>query len=306
MVGPDRPVLKWVRIVYLWLIAITIGGMVLHGLLDFLHKTRGRLRAQVTGAARLAASAGSAATHAAVEGGRWVLRMTVSERLQHGLLAVSFFTLAFTGFALKFPEAWPFAWLARLERGYAWRSVIHRGAAVAMVASSLWHLGYLFGARGRRLVRDLLPGPADAVQALQNVAYLAGLRRTPPAFERFGYIEKVEYWALIWGTLVMSVTGFVLWFENQSLRWLDKWVLDLATLVHYYEAWLAFLAIVVWHLYQNIANPDVYPMNWTWLHGRISEEQLRHEHAAEWARLVAEEEPAAEPEPPGPGAPPAG
>ena len=296
MVRPDRPVLGVVRIVYLWLIVITIGGMVLHGLLDFSHKLRARLRAQVAGATRLAASAGAAAGHAAVEGGRWFLRMTLSERLQHGLLALSFFTLAYTGFALKFPEAWPFAWLARLERGYAWRSVIHRGAAVAMVASSLWHLGYLLGARGRQLVRDLLPRPADAVQALQNVAWMAGLRRTPPAFERFGYIEKVEYWALIWGTVVMTVTGFALWFENQSLRWFDKWVLDLATLVHYYEAWLAFLAIVVWHLYQNIANPDVYPMNWTWLHGRISEEQLRHEHAAEWSRLVAAEAPAPAPD----------
>jgi len=306
MVRPDRPVLRVVRIVYLWLIAITIGGMVLHGLLDFGHKSSRRLRAQLAAAANAAASAGAAASHAVTGGGRWFLRMTVSERLQHGLLAVSFFTLVFTGFALKFPETWPFAWLARLEGGYAWRSLIHRGAAVVMIATSLWHVVYLFGARGRRLVRDLLPRPADAVQAFQNVAYLTGRRAAPPAFERFGYIEKVEYWALIWGTVVMSVTGVLLWFTNLSLHWLDKWVLDLATLVHYYEAWLAFLAIVVWHLYQNIANPDVYPMNWTWLHGRISEEQLRHEHAAEWERRVAEEPMPvpAEPPAPGPSAPP--
>src|SRR5262245_23935210 len=88
----------------------------------------------------------------------------------------------------------------------------------------------------------------------------------------------------------MTVTGGLLWFENQSLRVVDKWVLDLATLVHYYEAWLAFLAIVVWHLYQNVANPDVYPMNWSWITGRIAEEQLRHEHRAEWEKLVAAEE----------------
>ena len=88
----------------------------------------------------------------------------------------------------------------------------------------------------------------------------------------------------------MTVTGFALWFENQTLRWFYKWLLDLATLIHYYEAWLAFLAIVVWHLYQTIANPDVYPMNWTWLHGRISEQQLRHEHRAEWARAAGANE----------------
>ena len=116
--------------------------------------------------------------------------------------------------------------------------------------------------------------------------YLVGLRREPAQFDRFGYIEKAEYWALIWGTVVMSLTGVLLWFENSSLRELPKWMLDLSTVIHYYEAWLAFLAIVVWHLYMNIANPDVYPMNWTWLSGRISEAQLRHEHYREWQRLV--------------------
>ena len=70
---------------------------------------------------------------------------------------------------------------------------------------------------------------------------------------------------------------------------MPKWILDLCTVVHYYEAWLAFLAIVVWHLYMNIANPEVYPMNWTWLTGRISEAQLRHEHYLEWQRIVEAE-----------------
>lgn len=301
MARPDRPLLGMVRAVYLWLIALTIGGMLAHNLLDFGHKLRARLRAQV-GGARVPVSLGAASAHAVTAGahaavahaagalvdagGRWFLRMTVVERLQHALLAVSFFTLVFTGFALKFPESWLFAWLARLEDGERWRGLIHRGAAVVMVAGSLWHVAYLLTRRGRQLVRDLLPARVDLVQPFQNIGWWLGLRREPPAFDRFGYIEKLEYWALVWGTVVMTVTGLVLWFENQSLQWFDKWVLDLATLVHYYEAWLAFLAIVVWHLYQNIANPDVYPMNWTWLHGRIGEAQLRHEHAAEWARLA--------------------
>ena len=144
--------------------------------------------------------------------------------------------------------------------------------------------------KGRAMLAAMRPGAQDARDAVANLLHLAGLRPNPPRFERFGYIEKAEYWALVWGTVVMTVTGVVLWFENQSLRWLDKWVLDLATIVHYYEAWLAFLAIMVWHVYQTVLNPDVYPMNWTWITGRISEEQLRHEHGAEWERLKAEEE----------------
>ncbi|HEY3216856.1 MAG TPA: cytochrome b/b6 domain-containing protein [Candidatus Eisenbacteria bacterium] len=292
---PANPVLYAVRWIYLLLIFVTIGGMTLHNGLDFAAKVRRHWRAR-SGAAALRAGAASAEVSHAAEATapsgvmRWVVRMTGFERLQHALLAASFFTLVFTGFALKFPESWLFAWLARLEHGYAWRSLIHRGAAIVMVATTVLHVVYLFTPRGRCTVRALLPGGKDLGDLIGNGLYLVGLRFYPPSFERFGYIEKAEYWALVWGTGVMTMTGFVLWFENLSLRWLDKWMLDLATLVHYYEAWLAFLAIVVWHLYATMFNPDVYPMNWAWITGRVSEEQLRHEHAAEWARLVAEEE----------------
>ena len=283
MASPSRPLLHWVRIAYLALIALTIGGMALHNGLDFAAKLRRRLREHL----------GVVARHAeAIQ--RWHVRLTLSERIQHVALAVSFFTLVYTGFALKFPESWPFAWLARLEGGHAWRSSIHRAAALVMVGVALFHVAYLFGRRGRAMLAAMAPRPQDARDAVANLLHLAGLRATPPKFEHFGYIEKAEYWALVWGTAVMTVTGVVLWFENQSLQWLNKWVLDLATIVHYYEAWLAFLAIMVWHIYQTVLNPDVYPMNWTWITGRISDDMLRHEHGAEWERLRAEEAAAAE------------
>jgi cytochrome b subunit of formate dehydrogenase len=271
MATATQPVLYWTRIVYLGLIAGTIGFMLFHNGLDFIRKIRRQFLVQ---SGRLEPHA-----HAAR---RWYERMTTAERVQHVLLAVSFFTLVYTGFALKFPEAWGFAWFARLEGGHLWRGLIHRIAAVVMVAVSLFHVGYLTTARGRKLVFDLFPTVKDGIDMLQNTLYLAGLRKEPGRFARFGYIEKAEYWALIWGTLVMTATGLLLWFENVALQALPKWALDLATLIHYYEAWLAFLAIVVWHLYQNILNPDVYPMNWTWLTGQISDEQLRHEHFLEW------------------------
>jgi len=276
MARAEEPVLWWIRTIYLWLIGATIGGMALHQGAHFVRHMRQRYRAQFERRAEHAPS------------GRWYERMTVAERWQHGVLAVSFFTLVYTGFALKFPEHWLFAWFARLETGYALRSWVHRGAAIAMVGVSLFHVGYLFTPRGRRLLADLLPKLSDARDVVENGLYLAGLRRHPPKMPRFSYIEKAEYWALVWGTVVMTVTGVVLWFQNQTLRMFDLWVFDAATLIHYYEAWLAFLAIVVWHLYQNIANPEVYPMNWTWLHGRISEEQLQHEHGGLWEEMQAE------------------
>jgi formate dehydrogenase gamma subunit len=256
--------------------------MALHNGLDFARKLRASLN-------RHLGAANAAALHAAATTGRWFERMSRAERLQHGLLAASFFTLVYTGFALKFPESWPFAWLAHLERGYAWRSLIHRAAAAVMVATALAHLYYLTTRRGRGFLTDMLPRLEDVGEFTGNALYLAGRRPAPPAFDRFGYVEKAEYWALVWGTVVMTTTGLALWFENISLRWFGKWALDLATIIHYYEAWLAFLAILVWHIYYVVLNPDVYPMNWTWLTGRISEEQLRHEHLLEWERLTATE-----------------
>ena len=85
----------------------------------------------------------------------------------------------------------------------------------------------------------------------------------------------------------MAGTGFVLWFENQFA----KIVFDVSETIHLYEAWLAFLAIIVWHLYYVIFNPDVYPLNMTWWTGTVSEADMEHEHPRELERLIAEEEP---------------
>ena len=278
----EAPILYYVRTFYLLMIVGTIGGMAAHNGLDFLRKLRRTYRDW------LVTEATEAMHDMEPEGS--VLRMSLAERCQHALLASSFIVLVYTGFALKFPDTWLFAWLVALEQGSAIRGWVHRGAAVAMILACLWHLAYLPTRRGRALVADMLPRPEDVKEVWQNVGYLSGLRSDPPRFGRFSYIEKAEYWSLIWGSMVMVVTGFALWFETEAMRFLPLWTLDLATMVHYYEAWLATLAIVVWHFYMVIFNPDVYPMNWTWLTGKISTAMLRHEHPREYERLREQEE----------------
>jgi formate dehydrogenase gamma subunit len=278
----QEPILYYVRNFYILLIAVTISGMSLHNGLDFFRKLRREYRRRGGGTATVAA--GDYNSHGPGPQ-RWIERLTQSERWQHALLAVSFLVLVYTGFALKFPDTWLFAWFVALEKGYALRGWVHRGAAIVMILACLWHVAYLPTRRGRSHLLAMLPRYQDVREAVQNFAYLLGLRREPARFDRFSYVEKAEYWAVIWGSVVMVVTGFILWFENFTLRFLAKWMLDLATLVHYYEAWLATLAIVVWHFYAVIFNPDVYPMNWTWLSGKVSEDMLRHEHPQEYERL---------------------
>jgi len=105
-------------------------------------------------------------------------------------------------------------------------------------------------------------------EGLLNFAYNLGLRRARPQLSSHGYVEKAEYWAVVWGAVVMILTGLMLWANEFTLKWLPKSVLDVATAVHFYEAVLAGLAIVVWHLYSVIFDPDVYPMETAWLTGR--------------------------------------
>ena len=165
------------------------------------------------------------------------------------------------------------------EGGFEWRGHVHRLAAVLFMFTVTWHLVYtLANRRGRAFVRDIFPARLDFAQFGRMIMYNLGRRPKPPRFGRFGYVEKAEYWALVWGGVVMVATGLLLWFDNWFIQFLPKGVLDVSLVIHYYEAWLATLAILVWHLYSTVFAPTVYPMNPSWLHGRMPEAMYRHEH----------------------------
>ncbi len=282
----NHPALYVVSTFYVWMIAVVVGGMAAHNVLDFLKKIRRKLAIQkgLIEPERLA--------H------RLYVRMTVHERLQHGVLVISFVLLVVTGFMLRYPEAWWVVAIRNVSVGaFEWRSLIHRVAGVVMLAAGAWHIAYLvFTKPGRALLKDLWPRWRDVTDPWKVLRYNLGLASTKPAFGRFSYIEKAEYWALVWGTILMGVTGVVLWFDNTSMGLLTKLGFDISRTIHFYEAILATLAIVVWHFYFVIFNPDVYPMNLSWLTGRMSEEEMHEEHPLELARLKALEEAAAEEE----------
>ena len=114
----------------------------------------------------------------------------------------------------------------------------------------------------------------------------SGGRLSRRRFARFNYAEKAEYWALVWGMFVMAGTGGMLWAKVFVGDLLPRWWLDIATAIHFYEAVLATLAIVVWHFYQVFLDPDTYPMNWAWWDGKMSFEHYREEHALDTETLL--------------------
>jgi len=270
-----EPILYWVASTYIVLITLIIGGMILHNVFDFLRKAKHRMLVRQ---GLVVEKHGS---------GRLYLRMSVSERLQHAALMFSFFGLVVTGFALKYPDVW---WVSPLRDVspvlFELRGIVHRIAALALVLTSLWHGYYVaFTPRGRQLVRDLWPRWKDLMDAFGMFTYNLGLSRERPRFDRFNYIEKSEYWALVWGTFIMVVTGFILWFDNTFMGLLTKLGWDVARVIHYYEAWLATLAIAVWHIYFVMFSLDVYPINPVFLKGMITEEEMANDHPLELERL---------------------
>ena len=122
------------------------------------------------------------------------------------------------GFMARFFFGW--------EGGFEVRGIVHRAAAVLFMGTIVWHVIFLFTGRGRKFIKDMLPVPRDFQFFLRRMLYNLGLRRRWECIQRFSYVEKAEYWALVWGTVVMVITGIMLWFDNWFIQFLPKGVLD--------------------------------------------------------------------------------
>lgn len=279
--GPAHPVVQWIRGVYLLLIPLTLGFMVFHNLLDLFAKAK-------RSAARM-------------DSGQKVVRMNLWFRIAHWGVMLSFPTLVFTGFALKYPDSWWSAPFLLWGKHEAFRGVLHRTASVVLITATLYHFVHLvLNRRDRAFLSSMMPKLKDATDLVSVVLFNLGMRKEPPQFAKFNYAEKLEYWAFLWGTAVMGLSGFFLWFNSFSLRHFPKWTTDAATAVHWYEALLATFSILLWHFYMVIFDPLVYPMDTAWLDGKISAGHYRHSRpeylrCLERAGLV---EPAPESQPP--------
>jgi len=244
---------RFPRQFYLIVIPLTIGLMFLHNAGDWIRKFRDR---------RLRPP-----SPPPLPGGE--LRMYPWERVQHALLAVSFLVLVWTGFALKYPDQIWARPLVAMEGFFPVRGVVHRVAGAVMIAVSALHVVCLIlSPELRRHWFSLLPKWRDLSEAARMFCYNIGLTSTRPAISAHSYIEKAEYWAVVWGSALMAVTGVLLWANNWMLARVPKVWLDFVVTLHLYEAILATLAIAVWHFYGVIFDPDVYPMDTAWLTGR--------------------------------------
>lgn len=178
------------------------------------------------------------------------LRFTAAHRIEHWAQLTAFIGLALTGLPQRYDGAWISLRLMSLLGGIEVVRIIHRVLATVLMLAVVYH----FAAIGYRKYvlrepRAMIPDLSDLKAAGRSVSHAVGLHPEAPRQGRFTWEEKVEYWALIWGTGIMVLTGFFLWNPIATTAILPGEFVPAARVAHSAEALLAVLAVLVWHVY---------------------------------------------------------
>ena len=221
---------------------------------------------------------------------RTFTRFSTSQRVEHVLLIISFTMLCSTGLPQRFFDAAWAQWLISVMGGLDTVRFIHHLFGIMLVFEGVYHVlvalyEFLFA---RSKPTAMLPRPQDVKDAFQQVAHLAGMKVEKPRFRRYDFRHMVEYWSVVWGTLLMGVTGLILLFPVVATKYLPGVAITASRVAHSYEALLAFLAIALWHLYNTHLASEAFPMDTSIFTGRISAEKMREEHPVEYEELMRE------------------
>jgi cytochrome b subunit of formate dehydrogenase len=213
-------------------------------------------------------------------------RFDIVQRIQHILFLISFTVLGFTGLPQKFMSSPISLAFFNFFGGIENVRLIHHTSAIVMMIVSVFHvLEVLYRVYVLRTPISMIPWINDAIHVYEDVLYYIGLRKRKAYYGRYSYAEKAEYLALIWGTVVMGLTGFMMWNPISTLRFLPGEAVPAAKAAHGGEAVLAVLAIIIWHFY----HVHIKELNKSMFTGTLSREEMEHEHPAELARIDAGE-----------------
>jgi cytochrome b subunit of formate dehydrogenase len=226
---------------------------------------------------------------------RQFVRFTRLQRILHICMIVSFITLALTGLTLKFSYTRWAAVLSHLLGGFENAGYIHRTAAVVMFGVFITHLVDLYRLKKREHSSwwSLVMGPGSMVPNRQDLSELVATLKwfvgwgNRPAYGRWTYWEKFDYFAVFWGIAVIGSTGLTLWFPVFFTRFIPGSFLNVATIIHSDEALLATGFIFTVHFFNTHLRPEKFPMDITVFTGRMPLEELKRDKPREYEALVA-------------------
>lgn len=209
-------------------------------------------------------------------------RFSVSQRVQHWAMVVSFTLLAVTGLPQRYAQSAVAETLIGVLGGIEMARIVHRGAAIVFILVTMYHFWHLlhkiFVLRARP---SMLPAIRDFVDFLAAVRYNLCLSQVRPKLPRYNFMEKIEYWSLVWGSALMIVTGFLLWNPVTATRVLPGEFIPAAKMAHSAEALLAVLAVIIWHFY----SVHLKHFNRSMFSGKLSRHEMEEEHSAELEEL---------------------
>ena len=211
-------------------------------------------------------------------------RFPLARRIEHIIMLLSFGILGLTGLPQRYPLAGISVWLVDLLGGIENLRSVHHVSATVMMLGTAWHIvlaGYKVFVLREKM--SMLPSLQDVKDGIQALLYNIGLGKKFPQMGRYTWEEKLEYWAFVWGALVMGLTGFLMWNPITAAKILPGDWIPAAKAAHGGEAVLAVLAIIIWHMY-GVHIRSFNKSMWT---GEMSEEEMLHEHPLELADIKA-------------------
>ncbi len=215
---------------------------------------------------------------------KWYVRFTISERVEHWVFITSFITLGITGLVQRYSEYQISKLMVAAVGGIENLRLVHHAAAIVTMLIVIYHVGALgYRVYVNRARMTMLPVISDLTNAYHAALYYIGIRKDPPQQGRYSFEEKLEYWAVVWGTAIMAVTGFVMWNPVATAKILPGQFIPAAKAAHGLEAVLAVLSILIWHMYQVF----IRHFNKAMYSGKVSEEEMLHDHPIELADIKA-------------------
>ena len=227
------------------------------------------------------------------EGKTHFRRFTRWWRLAHLVGALSIMLLALTGLTVLFSGSGWAPVVMQMLGGPASAAILHRVGAIGFMGVFFIHLAYFAWHIGRNWrtfewfgPNSLVPNWNDLKDAIAMFRWFFGLDPRPH-LEHNSYWEKFDYWAPFWGMTIIGVSGMMMWFPEVTASILPGWAFNVAAIVHGEEAILAVVFLFTVHFFNNHFRPDKFPLDTTMFTGRVPLEHYRHEHRAEYDRLVA-------------------